>query len=257
VAGANQIFGNLDPGKAYAFYGPFGESAVPVQVFAADADGRFTGEAPNDVFGDAVAVVPDMNGDGRDEMLVGAWDNQQGGGRAGRAYLFLGPAAGVHPAGDADLIITGEESGDRLGKEVAAAGDLDRNGLGDLIVGAPEFPTGDPGKAFIYLDGHVAAAIAAAPSPAIRLTLESAPNPFAARTSVRYTLASAGDVRLRVYDARGALVRRLHEGPMAAGAHVVAWDGRNDAGSRLPSGVFFAELENGLEVRRQTLVILR
>jgi hypothetical protein len=255
LVGANQIFSNVDPGKAYVFYGPFGERAV--HIFATDADGRFTGEGANDVFGDAVAIIPDMNGDGLDEALMGAWDNQAGSFRAGRAYLFLGPASGVNPAGNADLIITGEESGDRLGKEVAAAGDLDRNGLGDLIVGAPEFPTGDPGKAFVYLDGHVAAAIGAAPTPAVHLSLESAPNPFAGQTSLRYTLASPGTVRLRVYDARGALVRRLVDGTRAAGSHEIAWDGRNDGGIALPSGVFFAELESGAEVQRQSLVILR
>jgi hypothetical protein len=140
---------------------------------------------------------------------------------------------------------------------VAAAGDLDQNGLGDLIVGAPEFPAGDPGKAFVYLDGHVAAAISAAPTPAVHLTLESAPNPFAGQTALRYTLASPSTVRLRVYDARGALVRRLVDGTRAAGSHEIAWDGRNDGGIALPSGVFFAELESGAEVRRQSLVLIR
>jgi len=255
LAGANQIFSNVDPGKAYVFYGPFAERAV--HLFATDADGRFTGEGANDVFGDAVAVIPDMNGDGRDEALVGAWDNLAGGGRAGRAYLFLGPASGARPAGTADLIITGEEPGDRLGKEVAAAGDLDRNGLGDLIVGAPEFPAGDPGKAFVYLDGHVAAAIAAAAAPPVQLALKSSPNPFSSQVTLRYALPSEQMVRLRIYDARGALVRRLHEGAQAAGAHLVEWNGRDERGTPLASGVFFAELESGGEIRRQSLVLVR
>jgi hypothetical protein len=60
-----------------------------------------------------------------------------------------------------------------------------------------------------------------------------------------------------VDDARGALVRRLVAGTRAAGSHEIAWDGRNDGGIALPSGVFFAELESGAEVQRQSLVILR
>jgi hypothetical protein len=256
VVSANQLFNGDQPGKAYVFYGPFNQRTI--QVLAANADGRFTGEGPNDVFGDAVAAIPDVNGDGRDEVLVGAWDNQVGGFRVGRGYLFLGPAAGVIPASAADLIITGEESGDRLGKEVAAAGDLDMNGLGDLLVGAPEFPTGDPGKAFVYLDGAITTAIDAAHAPAAELkVLASTPNPFGDHTTLRYNLERADAVALRIYDARGALVRVLFAGREEAGPHAVHWDGRNAQGARLPSGVFFAELTSGSETRRQSLIILR
>ena len=256
VVGANQIFRNAAPGKAYVFHGPFDQLAI--HVFASNADGRFTGEAPDDVFGDAVAAIPDVNGDGRDEVLVGAWDNQSGSFRAGRAYLFLGPAAGVIPAGAADLIITGEESGDRLGKEVASAGDLDGNGLGDFLVGAPEFPAGDPGKAFVYLDGVITTAIGEPAAPGTRLQLlASTPNPFADKTTLRYSLNEAGPVQVRIYDTRGSLVRLLVDALETAGPHHVRWDGRNGRGLALPSGVFFAELVSGAEIRRQSLVILR
>ena len=219
---------------------------------------RFTGEGADDVFGDAVAAIPDVNGDGLDEVLVSAWDNQAAGLRTGRAYLFLGPATGVLSASAADLIITGEESGDRLGKEVAAAGDLDGNGLGDLLVGAPEFPTGDPGKAFVYLDQVITTAIGESPAPQAELqVLETIPNPFAERTTLRYELAAARAVEIRIYDARGALVRRLIDGQKPAGRHEVRWDGRNSQGAALPSGVFFAELRSGAVTRRQALVLIR
>ncbi|MHB8080062.1 MAG: LVIVD repeat-containing protein [Candidatus Krumholzibacteriia bacterium] len=69
------------------------------------------------------------------------------------------------------------------------------------------------------------------------------PNPFNPRTTIRYDVpAAGGDVRLELYDARGRLVRTLVAGRQAAGRQATVWDGRDDAGRRVPSGVYFARL---------------
>ncbi|MCI0452409.1 MAG: T9SS type A sorting domain-containing protein, partial [Candidatus Latescibacteria bacterium] len=70
------------------------------------------------------------------------------------------------------------------------------------------------------------------------------PNPFNPTTRIEYRLPETGpggktDVSLVVYDVRGAKVRVLLSGPQAAGKHVAEWDGRNDAGSPVGSGVYF------------------
>jgi len=72
--------------------------------------------------------------------------------------------------------------------------------------------------------------------------LGTAPNPFAATTSVRFELARAGSVRLAVYDVRGRLVRALEREGLQAGAHALSWDGRDAHGTRLPSGVYLYEI---------------
>jgi len=142
IVGADQLF-NQGPGKAYVFYGPLAGN-----IQAADAGAIMTGEAAQDGFGISVSGVEDFNGDGSDDVIVGAWDNGAGGFRSGRTYTFFGPLTGTIPAADADFIVTGAPS-DELGMS-AAGGDLNGDGTGDLIIGAPQFADGDPGYAVIF-----------------------------------------------------------------------------------------------------------
>lgn len=89
------------------------------------------GENPNDVFGWAVAGVPDANGDGRGDVLVGARDYDPPGLRdAGRGYLFSGA--------DGTRLFTFDatKSGDNLGRNVAGVPDVDGDGRGDVLLPA-------------------------------------------------------------------------------------------------------------------------
>lgn len=83
------------------------------------------------------------------------------------------------------------------------------------------------------------------------------PNPFNPATVIPYTLAAAGPVRLTVYDLLGRAVRRLVDAPgQEAGSHTALWDGRDDSGAMLASGVFLYTLETatGKSVRRAVLL---
>jgi hypothetical protein len=55
----------------------------------------------------------------------------------------------------------------------------------------------------------------------------------------------------------GRRVRSLYDGPAATGRHSLGWDGRDDTGRRLPSGVYFARLSLGDETRTRRLVLTR
>ena len=71
----------------------------------------------------------------------------------------------------------------------------------------------------------------------------SRPNPAPGGvTQFRFALPTTQPATLRVYDVAGRLVRRLHEGPAAAGFHDVRWDGTDRAGRTVPSGTYFARL---------------
>ncbi|HVP38834.1 MAG TPA: peptidoglycan DD-metalloendopeptidase family protein [Candidatus Saccharimonadales bacterium] len=84
------------------------------------------------------------------------------------------------------------------------------------------------------------------PAPGAPLALAVAgPNPFRGQTRLRFTLAAGGPAALDVYDPSGRRVRRLAGGALAAGEHTAAWDGRDNSGARLPSGVYFCRLEAG------------
>jgi hypothetical protein len=71
--------------------------------------------------------------------------------------------------------------------------------------------------------------------------LTSAPNPFRAGTAIRFVTPVAGDVGIRVFDAGGRLVRRIDD-HLNAGPHEIRWDGRDEEGRAVPSGMLFYEV---------------
>jgi hypothetical protein len=81
------------------------------------------------------------------------------------------------------------------------------------------------------------------------------PNPFNPSTTIAFRLAEAGTVDLRVFDVAGRLVRTLVSGRLDDGDHLVPWQGRDDAGRPVASGVYFYRLETGdfSESRRMVL----
>ncbi len=93
------------------------------------------------------------------------------------------------------------------------------------------------------------------------------PNPFSLRsgssgggtasTSIAYSVAGKGPVRLRIYDALGKLVRTLVDGEMSPGDHSVSWTGRDEEGAPVPSGLYLVRLEAGARDAVRKLVLLR
>ncbi len=94
--------------------------------------------------------------------------------------------------------------------------------------------------------------------PARALSLaQNAPNPFNPATTIAYTVPRDGPVSLRVYDLRGRLVRTLLDGPQAAGAHSAQWDGRDDGGARVASGIYLYRLQAGDELRQRRMTLVK
>lgn len=79
--------------------------------------------------------------------------------------------------------------------------------------------------------------------PGLATGLVNHPNPFSAGTTITFGLARAAEASLAVYDLAGRRVRSLAEGPRPAGRQEVWWDGRNDRGGSVASGIYFARLE--------------
>lgn len=97
----------------------------------------FTGEAAGDNAGMSMAGAGDVNGDGFEDLLIGARSHGYGGANAGAAYLAYGPFdEGSRDLSSADVKLYGG-AGDRAGRAVAGGGDLDGDGLPDIVVGAP------------------------------------------------------------------------------------------------------------------------
>lgn len=93
-------------------------------------------------------------------------------------------------------------------------------------------------------------------APAAQMArLVAAPNPFNPATELRFELPRPGQVTLDIFDARGQRVRRLVSGQLPAGLHQPLWQGRNDAGRPIASGVYHARLTtiDGVSTRKLTL----
>lgn len=93
--------------------------------------------------------------------------------------------------------------------------------------------------------------------PTKGLSLESFPNPFNPATTLRYSLAQEGRVRLAVYAVSGQLVIRLVDRMQPPGTHAAVWDGLDSRGRRVSSGVYFARLEVGGHRRTAKVVMAR
>jgi hypothetical protein len=86
---------------------------------------------------------------------------------------------------------------------------------------------------------------------------QNTPNPFNPSTNIRYRLGAPGQVTLRVYDIRGRLVRTLVDDARDAGPHSVLWDGRDDGGTRVASGLYFYRLDAGAVVESRKMVLVQ
>ena len=83
------------------------------------------------------------------------------------------------------------------------------------------------------------------------------PNPFNPSTQIRFTLPRASKVRVRVFDATGREVATLLEGALTAGPHALLWNGQNENGEIVRSGVYFLRLEAGDEVAMCKMAVVR
>lgn len=85
----------------------------------------------------------------------------------------------------------------------------------------------------------------------------NSPNPFNCGTLIRFSLATAGRVRLSVLDARGREADVLLSGFYGKGTHAVPWDGADESGRFLPSGVYLVRIEAGGQVRSRKIMMVK
>jgi hypothetical protein len=86
---------------------------------------------------------------------------------------------------------------------------------------------------------------------------QNEPNPFNARSTITFSLAQTGPVEITIYDVNGREVKTLVNGMVDAGTHQVVWDGTNDAGHKVGSGVFWSQMKAGSFTSNKKMVIMR
>jgi Ca2+-binding RTX toxin-like protein len=153
------VIGAKGADAAYVVFGRSGNVASPVLLAGLDGttgfrvDGQYSGDA----FGISVAGAGDVNGDGFDDVIAGASLADANGSGSGAAYVFFG-LSGSQPSaisggslnGTIGFRLDGDTAGDGAGFVVASAGDINRDGIDDLLVGAPSAePNGaDSGESY-------------------------------------------------------------------------------------------------------------
>ncbi|MFO0826756.1 MAG: FG-GAP-like repeat-containing protein [Phycisphaerales bacterium] len=169
--------GSADEGRAYVFLGTsVGLSASPAWTAEPNILGAH--------FGAAVASAGDVNGDGFDDVIIGAPELAATQSDEGRALVYLGSASGLSPT--ANWTAESNQVGARFGTSVSSAGDVNGDGFDDIIVGAYLFDGGqtDEGRIVVYYGS------ATGPSHAPSWMAET----DQAGANIGVSVASAGDV---------------------------------------------------------------
>ena len=137
----------FDVGRVYLFKG----GPALVSAYAADAHVILSGQPSNDNFGEAV-TCGDTNGDGMDDVLVGAPRASHGAIRNGRSFVFVGgPAMTDAVATQATMIQTGEAVSHESFGACTKVADWNRDGMADLLVSAPGNDGNGPSAGRVYV----------------------------------------------------------------------------------------------------------
>jgi hypothetical protein len=161
IVGADGVDeGGLNRGAAYIVFGKVNGFDATLSVTELDgSDGfKLSGIADRDYAGRSVSGAGDVNGDGFDDIIVGASESNPGGLNSGAAYVVFGKAGDFAATlalsalnGSNGFRIHGASTGDFAGRSVSAAGDVNGDGFDDIIVGAFRADEGgfDRGAAFV------------------------------------------------------------------------------------------------------------
>jgi hypothetical protein len=117
--------GVAEAGKVYVYFGGVKFDTIP--------DLTFSPGSWYYLFGQSICVAEDVNGDGFKDIVVGAPNDDID--AHGRAYIYYG---GSPMADTPAVILNGEETFDSFGESVAGVGDVNKDGFGDLLIGAPQ-----------------------------------------------------------------------------------------------------------------------
>ena len=126
--------GENQEGRAFVYHG----SATGL---SATADWTAEGDQTSAVFGVSVGTAGDVNGDGYSDVIIGAYNYDNGETNEGRAFVYQGSATGL--SATADWTAESDQAAARFGISVGTAGDVNRDGYPDVIVGAYRYDSGE------------------------------------------------------------------------------------------------------------------
>jgi len=151
IIGVSRFGLNSFLGSSYVVFGRASGFDAVMDLSGLDGSNgfRLDGETKSDQSGYSVSTAGDVNGDGFDDLIIGAQGSDSNGNGSGSSYVVFGRASGFDAVmslsgldGSNGFRLDGEAIYDRSGSSVSGAGDVNGDGFDDLIVGAPSSPSG-------------------------------------------------------------------------------------------------------------------
>jgi hypothetical protein len=119
-------------GEVYIILGP-----VTGDITGSSADAILSGESTGDQAGRSITGAGDLDGDGAEDLVIGAYGHDSGSNNAGVAYVLHGPISGSIGLAAADARFDGDASSQTGGTSLASGGDITGDTLDDVLIGAP------------------------------------------------------------------------------------------------------------------------
>jgi VCBS repeat-containing protein len=136
--------GGGNAGAVYVVWGKSTLTNVDLSTVAAGTGGfKIIGDSGGDMAGAVIGTTADMNGDGKSEILIGTVDSALGGAKSGAAFVVFGKSTGTAvdltniAAGAGGGFVIKGVAGDDAGATISGIGDINGDGVGDILVGAP------------------------------------------------------------------------------------------------------------------------
>ncbi len=185
-----------------------------------------------------ITTIPDLNADGYDEVAVASQN---------AGILILrgnnGQLLNQYPFG-----------GSEQGRSVAFIGDLDNNGSFEIIAGS------DASRLLVLSGGldAIAGGIISPPQiPSAFAVDQNYPNPFNPSTTLKLSIPYSADVNITIFDVLGRRVKSFEYLRLAPGVHEIVWDGTNNEGITVSSGMYLYQVHFGDQVLTKRMLMLK
>ena len=152
--------GGSQSGSSYVVFGKASGFDATTDLSALDGSNgfRLDGKNRGDHSGYSVSSAGDVNGDGYDDVIIGAYRADNGGSQSGSSYVVFGKASGFDATTDLSALdgsngfrLDGENRGDNSGISVSSAGDINGDGYDDIIIGAQYADNNGPNSGSSYV----------------------------------------------------------------------------------------------------------